>query len=320
MWNLFNNAVQSIRIGIEDYQSADAARALSATRNLYAGLLLLAKEALVRAAPRADESSVIAADFVPVPDDTGGVHYRPRSHRTIGFAEIRKRLKEFGLTIDDSALLKIRNIRNDIEHRYPDLSAEAVRTVVARAFPVTVQLFRLLREEPSGVLGDAWKTMLTVREVYEQERSECQASFSKLQWRSPVLEMISPLCPRCTSELVAQVDIKNTQQENIRARCRSCTTTVDAEELIETMLHDHYEADAYVAFKDGGNQPVAACPSCRRDTYVSFEEHAGCVLCEFVLEGECWRCGTPLAPDDVDSQDNRLCSYCGHMIRKTIDS
>jgi hypothetical protein len=52
MNTLFDNAIQSIQLGIEDYEHNDPMRALSAVRNFYAGTLLLAKEVLVRAARR----------------------------------------------------------------------------------------------------------------------------------------------------------------------------------------------------------------------------------------------------------------------------
>lgn len=45
--SLFENAVHSIQIGIADYRAIEPARALSAARNLHAGMLLLAKKALV---------------------------------------------------------------------------------------------------------------------------------------------------------------------------------------------------------------------------------------------------------------------------------
>jgi hypothetical protein len=48
MNTLFDNAIQSIQLGIEDYQANDPRRALSAVRNFYSGVLLLAKEVLVR--------------------------------------------------------------------------------------------------------------------------------------------------------------------------------------------------------------------------------------------------------------------------------
>jgi hypothetical protein len=73
MNTLFDNAIQSIRLGIEDYEHNDPKRALSAVRNFYAGTLLLAKEVLVRAAPKAAIKDVLGTKFVPVPDGNGGV-------------------------------------------------------------------------------------------------------------------------------------------------------------------------------------------------------------------------------------------------------
>ena len=82
MQNMFNNAVQSIQMGVEDYRSNKPSRALSAVRNFHAGLLLLAKEVLVRKVPNADEREIIAANHKPVPDGLGGVNYVARSKRT----------------------------------------------------------------------------------------------------------------------------------------------------------------------------------------------------------------------------------------------
>jgi hypothetical protein len=59
MNSLFDNAIQSIQIGIEDYEHNDPKRALSAVRNFYAGTLLLAKEVLVRKAPKASVKDVL---------------------------------------------------------------------------------------------------------------------------------------------------------------------------------------------------------------------------------------------------------------------
>jgi hypothetical protein len=59
MNSLFDNAIQSIQIGIEDYEANEPKRALSAVRNFYAGTLLLAKEVLVRAVPKAKIKDVL---------------------------------------------------------------------------------------------------------------------------------------------------------------------------------------------------------------------------------------------------------------------
>ena len=81
MPGLFDNAVHSIQLGVEDYQTNDSRRALSVVRNFHAGLPLLAKEVLVRAAPVA-ETQIIAARFKPVPDGSGDVKY-PRQLQKI---------------------------------------------------------------------------------------------------------------------------------------------------------------------------------------------------------------------------------------------
>ena len=51
MSGLFDNAIQSIQLDVEDYEANDPVRAVSTVRNFYAGVLLLAKEVLVRQVP-----------------------------------------------------------------------------------------------------------------------------------------------------------------------------------------------------------------------------------------------------------------------------
>jgi hypothetical protein len=61
MSELLRNALDSIALGIEDYQANDPKRAISAVRNFYAGALLLAKEVLARAAPDANPDNILGA-------------------------------------------------------------------------------------------------------------------------------------------------------------------------------------------------------------------------------------------------------------------
>ena len=113
-------------MGIEDYSSDRPDRSLSAVRNFYAGVLLLAKEVLVRAAPHADADEIIGARYKPVPDGSGGVMHAPDGHRTIDFDTIGKRFKDFKLEIDQAALGELNKIRNEIEHRFTDRPAAVV--------------------------------------------------------------------------------------------------------------------------------------------------------------------------------------------------
>ncbi|QBB70700.1 hypothetical protein ELE36_10180 [Pseudolysobacter antarcticus] len=57
--SLPDNAIASIQICIEDYQSTDPRRALSSVRNLYAGTLILAKEKLRRLSPEGSNEVLI---------------------------------------------------------------------------------------------------------------------------------------------------------------------------------------------------------------------------------------------------------------------
>ena len=152
MNSLFDNAVQSIQLGVEDYQSDDVRRAASAVRNFYAGVLLLAKEVLIRAAPNADPMDVVAARYKPEPDGNGGIRFAPASHNTIDFDTIGKRFKDLGLPIEKHALDDLNRIRTSIEHYYTDEPRAAVREAIARAFPVVAAMFRLASENPSEAL------------------------------------------------------------------------------------------------------------------------------------------------------------------------
>src|SRR5260221_4537785 len=104
MNGLFKNAVDSIVMGIEDYQKNEPKRAFSAVRNFYAGTLLLAKERLLRVAPAANSDLILAAHYKPVPDGKGGIVFESADNRTVDFEEIGKRFKDFKLPIDKAAL------------------------------------------------------------------------------------------------------------------------------------------------------------------------------------------------------------------------
>src|ERR1700730_4012833 len=126
MNTLFDNAIQSIQLGIEDYEHNDPKRALSAVRNFYAGTLLLAKEVLVRAAPKANAKDVLGKQYKPVPDGQGGIDFAP-GNRTIDFNEMGESFDAFKLKIDRAALYELNRIRTDMEHVYTQANRDTVR-------------------------------------------------------------------------------------------------------------------------------------------------------------------------------------------------
>ena len=138
---LLQNAVDSLALGVEDFSANDSRRTLSAVRNFYAGALLLAKEALVRAAPNADPDEIIGAKYKPVPNGTGGVEHVQDGPQTVDFQSIAIRFRDFGIRANPRRLEKLNRIRNDIEHRYTVQAQDNIREAIATAFPLVSELF-----------------------------------------------------------------------------------------------------------------------------------------------------------------------------------
>lgn len=146
MPSMFENAVASIRMGVEDYQQQDSLRDLSAVRNFYAGILLLAKEFLIRSVPNANAEVVIAAKIKPAPDGHGGIIAVPDGKNSIDYNQIKSRFKDFNLTIDTTALDKLGAIRKDIEHKDSKHPDAVVREAITSTFAVVTSLFRQMRK------------------------------------------------------------------------------------------------------------------------------------------------------------------------------
>lgn len=314
MSRLFQNAMESIQLGVEDYQNNDPKRALSAVRNFYAGTLLLAKEVLVRAAPKANPSQILASRPRPIPDGKGGIVFDP-GDKTIDFSDIGKRFKDFGLKIDQNALVDLNRMRTNIEHSFSTLPHQAMREALAKAFPVVADLFRRGKEDPRLVLGDAWLVMLDVRSVYERELTHCRATFENVDWQSSSLTAAEKVCPNCNSKLIEQVNPANMKYEDVQAKCRSCGLAFDAEQVVETALDEYFSVNDHVAAKDGGEPALYPCPECGVNAYVIFEEENGCAWCHETL-GTCYICEEALTPNTVDADNSNLCSYHGHVLSK----
>jgi hypothetical protein len=316
MDTLFGNAVMSIQMGVEDYMSNDPRRPLSAVRNFYAGVLLLAKEVLARHAPKADLKEVLSAKFRPKLDGAGGVEIVPDGHQTIDFATIGRRFKDFGLPINDADLKDLNEVRNDIEHLFTTAPTTTIRDAIARAFPVVVDLVKLIGEDPAQAFGTAWPVMLDVRAVYEKELAECRASFEQVKWAFEALAEVSFICPTCRSPLILQDNPKNTDQYMIEARCRACSRSLTYFEAILPALGEYFESDNYSAMTDGGEPALDTCPRCGEESYITHGNDNGCACCGMVLDEECARCYTGLTPRNVIVGSTHFCSYCDHLMSK----
>ena len=80
--SILQNAIESIQIGVEDFQSTDDRRSVSAVRNIAAGMLLLFKQKLCELSPAYDKELLIKKDLEPESDAAGNIVFRGKGKKT----------------------------------------------------------------------------------------------------------------------------------------------------------------------------------------------------------------------------------------------
>lgn len=317
MDTILENAIQSIQIGVEDYQSADPRRVLSAIRNISAGILLLFKEKLRILSPN-DSDEVLIWQKIQPAISADGVTFVGSGKKTVDRQQIKERLKSLGIDVDWKRVDKIIKVRNDIEHYCTSESEGRVRELVADSFIIIRDFLTIhLGHEPVEALGkETWETLLKVAEVYDKELSDCRQQMDAVDWKSDVLaSAIEKLrCPRCHSELVKPLDQDTDDPVWSGCYCSSCGTEFELDEMIiEEILRDYFDFEIYLSFTDGDGAPITRCHECGMETFVYEEDQ--CVIC---LAGrqytECQFCGAGL--DTWEQDFGGLCGYCHHVATK----
>lgn len=312
--NILQNAVDSIVLGIEDFNSTDPRRIISATRNLVAGILLLVKHKLATLSPPGSDDVLIKQRVLPTISDQGPLEWVGEGKKTVDVQQMKDRCTSLGIKVDWSRLEKIVGHRNDIEHYFSLAPQAAIRTLMADSFVVIRDFVRNeLNEDPRELLGaPTWTALTNVAEVYEKEKAECAVSLESVNWTFAVLlEALKEWeCPECGSGLI---EIANPGAKwSAQLKCRSCGHEIDSETAAESAVKDHFAGENHYAAKDGGDPVTVDCPVCNRDAY-----HLGencCLICEESVERECQRCGCPIPASELD--DSGYCGWCNHMMAK----
>lgn len=317
--SILKNAVESIQVGVEDFNSDDERRSVSAMRNVAAGLLLLFKAKLCMLSPDYDKELLIKKDLAPAHDESGNLILRSKGKKTADVAQIRERLTNMKVDVDWKRVEKITILRNEIEHYYAAATPDAVREVIAESFLLIRDFLQLeLGEDPQTLLGDeCWQVLLNTSEVYSAEEKTCKESLAKINWKySTVERAIGHLrCSNCGSSLI-EAHREGSQYLNILLRCKSCDHQFLFEDAIEDCVGQLFGDTAHMSIKEGGDSPYGTCPHCDRETYVLSE--GVCVACEEELEyTECVRCSASLSLDEQDNDG--LCSYCKYVQEKTMN-
>lgn len=318
MAEIFNNAVTSIVLGIEDFQEGSDARMLSAARNYYAGLLLLGKECLIRAAPDADPMEVIGAKFEPIPNGDGGVDHEVIGYATVDFSQLQSRFKKFGLSWPNGNITKLQKFRNNLEHYHLVEPVGRLREAIADSFPMIIDFFETLKEDPQDVLENVWDTILEEANTFRKVQQSCKDSLMNLSWPGEVLNLDHISCRNCTSSLIGQVDRSNTNVTGAIGKCFQCGQEYDEENLVEMVVLASYQIDAYYAAKNGESSPINTCPNCNAETYVENGEISVCFACKETVGGECSRCSTDITVHEYNPDHPELCSYCAHVWEKMV--
>ena len=294
MSDIYDNAIHSIQLGIEDFQSNDDRRPVSALRNFYAGVLLLGKACLIQQAPKADPMELIAARFEPVPGDDGDVDHTPMGYVTVDLEQLKRRFKKFKLAWPSGDIQRLQKLRNDFEHFHSAAPTETIRQAIASCFPLVQGFFQILGKDPATELGSAWEAMLAEKEFYRKQKKQCESTFQRLPWAALLTNTDGLSCDECQSSLIYQVKEDNDDPTCIEGKCLGCAVDYSAEDTIRLILDAEYGADDYVAIKDGGDRIIHDCPECAEEAYVVSEDIDRCFYCNFAVSGECGRCMTTL--------------------------
>lgn len=133
---LLENAVESIKAGVKDYEQGDHGRLLPSVRGIHAGILLLYKEALRRLSPANSDEVFIKAKILPKRDAQGNIYFVGEGKKTVDVQQIRERFESLGITTDWKRFDSITKVRNEVEHYYTNTSKRALQGLIADAFIV----------------------------------------------------------------------------------------------------------------------------------------------------------------------------------------
>jgi ribosomal protein L37E len=313
--SLIQNAIDSIELGVEDYEKNDPRRAASAIRNFAAGVLLLLKEKLRQMSPPGSGEALIyeRVDFKSSPS---GVIFVGKGKKTVDVAQIKERFTNLGLKLDAAPLEQLQQIRNDIEHHDSSKHPHAkVQAAIAKTFLlVTHVLEKHLNRKPSETFSEhVWKTMLAEAGMYKAFEDRCRRSIKALPHvptaAIPILAQLE--CAECGSTLMEAVSSEYFEGS---FECLACGEPAKLVDLMPPALESAYAGERYEALKDGGDDPIGTCPACGSEAF--HVEDDICLVCgEGRTYKECDRCGESLS---LDEQETGMCSYCQHTYDKVM--
>lgn len=292
--SLLKNAIHSIEAGVEDYKYGGDKRNASAVRNVYAGVLLLLKEKLVRLSPVYDNELLIKKRITPRRNKTGEIVFEGVGKNTVDLQDIKNSFKSLSVNVDWIRLDEISRLRNDLEHYYTDKSPALVREILAKSFLIIRDFLTIeLGEQPASIIDkDIWSIFLEIEEVFFKEEKACKDSFKMFSWKYETINKAikHAKCCFCDSSLIQLVKHEPYDENSsmrtffnefsTKIQCNSCGEHIDyLPDFFEKCLEEFFYVDLYLTATKGGMPPIDKCLECGKNTFV-FEEGC-CVACDF---------------------------------------
>lgn len=314
---IFNNAITSISVGVEDYQCNSNARNLSAIRNIYSGILLLYKEKLRRMSPVDSDEVLIKSKIAVKLDSNGKLTYIGEGKKTVDVKEIRNRFKSLEISTDWNRLDKIQGVRNNLEHYMFDGDSSILAEVINNCFIIIRNfLINELDIDPLSIFdNDIWEVFLKNNEVLMEEQIIVLESYENSMLDDKIKYFLKSIdCMHCGSELVEIT--QGNDIYDVNGYCRTCGKENYGPILIERAIDISTGFEDYRSVKHGGGTLFDVCPECGYRTFCN--EEGLCYVCQYESEYEtCERCGESLSLDEQCFEG--LCSYCNHMFEKIMN-
>jgi len=317
--SMLANAVASIRLGVEDFQAAenDDARALSAIRNLTAGLLLLFKVKLQELSPPGSKEALLKQNVIPGLSSGGDPIWIGKGSKTVDVQSIIERLKGLGVdNVDWARLEALTRLRNDVEHYFTPHPASVLLEAMEASFHLIQQFApKHLKKSPLQLLGsNLWAFLIRQNAFYTHELRICQEASKTVSWPLSLLaESVEGLrCTSCNSELIKPKE-PIAQPPETNFECTSCGKMATYQKAVESILVARHYRDLYLAATQGGEPPLERCSKCKHRTYIVDE--AFCALCqENSPELGCIQCGGEFnVIYDNNAELARVCAHCRYV-------
>lgn len=315
--SILQNAINSIELGVEDYESDDSKRLLSAVRNFYAGILLLFKHKLASLSQNDDEA-LLKNRILPKEED-GKIVWKGKGTKTVDFHQIRERFKSLGIKVNWEQLEKAKDYRNNIEHYFDKdkTKPEVVRQYISGCFIIICDfIHNNLGMDPKELFdSDIWETLIEEQQVYEAEKRACCDAMEKLEWESDTTLRIfeSCTCAGCGSSLMQPLDTSPKDTSESTFQCRVCDELWSYGQLLPLACEKESDGD-HVNIKDGGDPTFVYCPECSEEYYHTID--CICVNCGAEGPYHCSRCGMQIPYEELSVDDGDMCGYCHHMTNK----